>query len=642
MGSLFLAASQGELDTVKNLISSEKIDVNATDEGGATALHWAALNQQIPICKFLLEHGADVNAIGGDLQAAPIHWAAKRGSVKTVHYLVQHGADPLLKDKQGFNCLHLAVHAASPLLVVYLLHLDISVDLRDDQQHTPLMWASYHGNEPVTNCLLRWGADVLATDEDKMTPLHWSIVGGNLKCMKLILKEGGIPCTAVTANLSGQLKTPWALASELRVSHLFKQALISNGLKVKETPEEPEKWVVVPSKFQFSQKTFIIFCFLSSFIITGVFFFIMSICPMVISLIIAPLWIYFTFKYITTCIHANIDIVHFYLETPFLADIFSSIFFWVWCHSLLYIVPKTLPIKPLSSLLFVLISFTCIGLYVRTAFQNPGYVDKIGAVVQRREEISKLLDKDLFNQSHYCLKCFQVKPPRSYHCGACKRCINRYDHHCPWTGNCVGARNHRTFLLFVFTLSTLIPIYFYVAFYYLQNIPIQKKYESYRCLFISGTICQWSLKDMFVLVASLTLFVNWCWVVVLAFTQIWQVAHNVTTAEFRLFKRYGTLVPPTKQNSSPKNGHGIHGSFLRTVCGILGLDQCILLIRESNCFVRCFPSRAELGSQNSTSLSRNLSTVNPYDEGSIIKNCKTFWKQNFLNDGRQDEATRHV
>ncbi|KIP03033.1 hypothetical protein PHLGIDRAFT_267793 [Phlebiopsis gigantea 11061_1 CR5-6] len=49
----------------------------------------------------------------------------------------------------------------------------------------------------------------------------------------------------------------------------------------------------------------------------------------------------------------------------------------------------------------------------------------------------------------YCNKDGFVKPLRAHHCRACGTCILKYDHHCPWIGQCVGARNHKFFVNFL-------------------------------------------------------------------------------------------------------------------------------------------------------------------------------------------------
>lgn len=52
----------------------------------------------------------------------------------------------------------------------------------------------------------------------------------------------------------------------------------------------------------------------------------------------------------------------------------------------------------------------------------------------------------------FCGTCRIWRPPRAGHCAVCDRCVERFDHHCPWLSNDVGAGNYKSYVAFV--LST--------------------------------------------------------------------------------------------------------------------------------------------------------------------------------------------
>ena len=94
--------------------------------------------------------------------------------------------------------------------------------------------------------------------------------------------------------------------------------------------------------------------------------------------------------------------------------------------------------------------------YTYTSLINPGFPRN---TIGRTFGIPK-------NDYYFCSYCKFYLRKCSYgsHCEFCQICIEKHDHHCVWTGHCIGKNNKITFYIFVISVFCLIP-YFGYAFY---------------------------------------------------------------------------------------------------------------------------------------------------------------------------------
>lgn len=78
---------------------------------------------------------------------------------------------------------------------------------------------------------------------------------------------------------------------------------------------------------------------------------------------------------------------------------------------------------------------------------EPGFLSKKYDFVDLVSEFIEK-EKDLLN---LCTYCELIKSETSFHCLFCGRCTELFDHHCPFINNCLGYRNYRYFLIFIFS-----------------------------------------------------------------------------------------------------------------------------------------------------------------------------------------------
>ncbi|KAF9157303.1 palmitoyltransferase akr1 [Actinomortierella ambigua] len=630
------ASQMGKLSIVANLLAKDNSLAKSRDFQEVTPLHWAAINNQIAVAKCLLDHGAEVDAIGGELVATPLHWCTRNGHLNMAKLLIQNGADPARQDSQGFNALHLATHSSNVMLVLYIFMVgDMAVDTIDTLGHTSLMWAAYQGDNLTVELLLRHGARIDTRDNEGFTPLHWAVVKGNRDCLAKILAAGA---DVHVKDRNG--KTPIDMIQELKGQSVWARALSDAELR----PDGKSRRMAF-------EKYFVWFPWYVAI-------------PLGLATFLAG-----HFGSIKLLLRTKTP--NHMLKTPYYTAIFQASAVFIGLNWLFFILWNTSHLI-LLNIAFILCYSVALYFFYGAVLTDPGWVKQNKDREEQKKVVVSLANRGLLDARHFCPTCVAQRPMRSKHCKLCGRCIARFDHHCPWIHNCIGSKNHRAFMTFLILFLITVPIYVYLSFEYLAVItPSSLPLESETCL-LGGDLCRYFQMDAFSTTLALWTMFQGTWPVLLFVVQISQIATARTTNEAMNYQRYSYKAPGAHirqrilrsiteidaelaGKGHPLSGRGpLADESLRLLEQGIEDDDNTLVVEET--------SNGQLGSDNDagstatpapsggggnsgmwgllvgTARSHRLrrkhghdgqeeDVVNPFDFG-LIQNCTGFWTQN--------------
>jgi ankyrin repeat protein len=200
---LHWAAAVGKGDVVELLISKGAI-VDTINDWGESPLHLAAVSDDLPTVKVLLEHGA-IAQYGSapderypTKSGQPLHYAQ---SIPVVETLVAHGATIDVTSPNTGMPIHIAASRGNKVLVEYYLGKGIDADAQAtwnlgsgwSYPVTPAWTAAKYGYLDIVELLQAHDADLAFKTEEnggRAGLLHAAAVGGNPELVTFLLDHG--------------------------------------------------------------------------------------------------------------------------------------------------------------------------------------------------------------------------------------------------------------------------------------------------------------------------------------------------------------------------------------------------------------------------------------------------------------------
>lgn len=200
----------------------------------------------------------------------------------------------------------------------------------------------------------------------------------------------------------------------------------------------------------------------------------------------------------------------------------------------------------------------------------------------------------------FCDTCGIYRPPRTTHCSTCDVCVERFDHHCPWLGGCVGRRNYSRFYLFLSLLSlcALTSLAYSVAHIVLSAYEIQATMGASSGGEVARTVLANNVSP--VIICVIVILFLW-FVVGLLVYHTYLVVHDTTT--------YEHIKGSFEVTGNPFRRSTFLSSFVHTIF-LNRIRNSLIDFRTGHC-IHTPTDSVELSDDHSTSEPFNASVTEP-------------------------------
>ncbi|XP_055298445.1 ankyrin repeat domain-containing protein 50 isoform X2 [Sitodiplosis mosellana] len=228
--ALHIAAQEGRTNVIEALVTATNVCIDQKAHDGKTAFRLACCEGNIECIDALIKYGCDVNLRDADGRPT-LYILALENNVGVAKYLLEHSNINInLPDNEGRTPLHVAAWQGHLEMVELLVAQGCAdVNAMDLDFRTPLHSCAWQGNDRVMEMLLFYGASCDHACKQGATALGISAQEGHEKCVSILLQYGANPNKS---DLCGRTPIKLALKSNnYSILKLLENALKNEGLK---------------------------------------------------------------------------------------------------------------------------------------------------------------------------------------------------------------------------------------------------------------------------------------------------------------------------------------------------------------------------------------------------------------------------